>query len=498
MTANHPPKIIHYPAAARTAQGQCDCACVSFPPVARPATPAPTDGYYTLREPFLALPVTAEYTAVLTGVTPSTPLLNQSALALARRFTQPRRLADGLSGEATSPAEPAALNYMIQLGLLVPTDYRRLPVAETPVTLSAWLHVTDRCNLRCAYCYLPHQPGDLAPQTGREAVAATFRSASKHHYAQVKLKYAGGEPLLRLPNILSWHHYARQLAEENRLQLDEVILSNGTLLTEPMAEKIQSAGLRLMISLDGLGKSQDCPRPYANGRDSTPDVMEKIELALAHGLTPDISVTVSGRSAAGLPMLVRWLLARNLPFSFNFCRQNDLSAFDPAVEETALIRGMSAAFAEIEANLSSYTLSGPLVDRASLSAPHRHPCGAGRHYLVFDPRGNVAKCQMQLPQPVASAQHDDPLAIIRADTAGLQNPPVEAKEACAGCAWQYWCAGGCPLSAYRAAGRYDAPSPYCHIYRALLPQAVRLEGLYRLQQAGEPVDNKAFCGNNSR
>ena len=36
--------------------------------------------------------------------------------------------------------------------LLVPKEVVSLSLTEDPATLTAWLHITDRCNLRCAYC----------------------------------------------------------------------------------------------------------------------------------------------------------------------------------------------------------------------------------------------------------------------------------------------------------------------------------------------------------
>ena len=52
---------------------------------------------------------------------------------------------------------------------------------------------------------------------------------------------------------------------------------------------------------------------------------------------------------------------------------------------------------------------------------------------------------------------------------------------CRDCEWKYWCAGGCPLTTYRATGRYDVKSPNCNIYKAIYPQAMRLEGLRLLK-----------------
>ncbi len=103
----------------------------------------------------------------------------------------------------------------------------------------------------------------MPSETGGAAVYATIRSALANGFKQVKLKYAGGEPLLRFPLIVELHSYAQALAEKCGIDLEGVVLSNGTLLTAKMVETLKSLGLQLMISLDGLGSYHDAHRPYA-------------------------------------------------------------------------------------------------------------------------------------------------------------------------------------------------------------------------------------------
>ncbi len=304
----------------------------------------------------------------------------------------------------------------------------------------------------------------------------------------MKLKYAGGEPLLRFPLIMELHRYAQSLAKQHGIALEGVVLSNGTLLTESLLSTLQSLDLRLMISLDGLGAYHDAHRRYAGGRGSFADVAEAVDLALANGTTPNISVTVSSRTADGLPDVVAWILARDLSFSLNFYRENDLSASheDMCLDEQKIISGMLAAFKVIEDNLPRRPFLGGIIDRANLSVSHTHPCGVGQNYLVFDQNGQIAKCQMHIRKPITDVHAADPLAVVRADRLGVQNVSVKEKEACRDCRWKYWCAGGCPLEAFRATGRYDVKSPNCRIYQALFPEALRLEGLRLLRYQDDP------------
>jgi uncharacterized protein len=364
--------------------------------------------------------------------------------------------------------------------------YGRMEINRSP--LVAWLHLTDRCNLRCSYCYLPHVGEDMSLATGRAAINMTFRSAVTNGFGQIKLKYAGGEPLLRFPLILELHKCAQSRADEHSLKLEGVVLSNGTLLTTEILKQLKSLDLRLMVSLDGLGMYHDRHRPYAGGRGSFQDVAEAIDLALANDFMPNISVTVSSRTAESLPEVLDWILTRQLPFSLNFYRENELSAShqDMQLDEEKIISGMLAALKVIENNLPKRSFLGGIMDRANLSLAHTHTCGVSQNYLVFDQNGQVAKCQMQIGKPVTDIHVSDPLTAIRADQAGIQNVSVEDKESCKRCEWRYWCTGGCPLETYRITGRYDVKSPNCNIYKALFPEALRLEGFRLLKYRDDP------------
>lgn len=477
--------------------GQCDCACdcayglftgleynySNHPFSTMLAAPHSLD-----RSDSYALSLDNAY-LICYGVRHTPAILNRSASILLSLFAPSHHLnnvPDTWRKAWGDEAIQSTLKQMVTLGLLVPEGYTAPTFTEAPTTLAAWLHVTNRCNLRCAYCYLPHARADMSPETGRATIEATFRSALAHGYRQVKLKYTGGEPLLRFPLITELHHHAYTLADQHGLSLDGVVLSNGTLLGPETVETMQSLGLRLMISLDGLDGFHDCQRSYADGRGSAADVTRAVNLALAHGLVPDISVTVSSRNVDSLPELMAWLLERELPFSLSLYRENDLSASyaDLKLEEEKIITGMLAAYKVIEANLPRRSLLASLADRANFATPHLRTCSVGHSYLVIDHRGRVAKCQMDITNTVTTIHDPDPLARIRESSDGILNLPVDDKAECRNCRWRYWCAGGCPLTTYRATGRYDVKSPNCNIYRALYPEVIRLEGLRLLKYVG--------------
>ena len=377
----------------------------------------------------------------------SVVVLNEPARRLLDAFAVPRPLTD------------ATARQLATLGLLTSNCAPQHATHDTQHTLTAWLHVTSQCNLRCAYCYAPRSDEAMDWETGRAAVDGVFRSALTNGFRAVKLKYAGGEPTLNFALVRLLHERAQALSARHNLELRAVVLSNGTVLTGEMIDWLRSEGVRLMISLDGIGAAHDAQRPFADGRGSFAQVARNVDRALARGLPPYLSITVTPRNAGGLA-----------------------DAQGPAHRiESQLIAGVKAAFAVIKASLPRRRLIDALVDRSVFGAPHEYPCGSGRNYLVIDPRGRVARCQMTMSQLVTDVWADDPLQAARGWRDGFQNVPVDEKEGCQDCTWRYWCAGGCPLLAYRTTGHSDVSSPYCSVYKALYPDVLQLEGLRLLK-----------------
>jgi GTP 3',8-cyclase len=139
--------------------------------------------------------------------------------------------------------------------------------------------LTDRCNLRCAYCMPPEGLDWLpAPEvlTGDEVVRLVRIGTSMLGIREVR--FTGGEPLLRrdLESIV-----ARTAALEPRPEIS--LTTNGIGLAR-RAERLRAAGLdRINVSLDTL--RPEVFRKLAR-RDRLPDVLDALSAAAAAGLTP--------------------------------------------------------------------------------------------------------------------------------------------------------------------------------------------------------------------
>src|SRR5271154_7156118 len=139
--------------------------------------------------------------------------------------------------------------------------------------------LTDRCNLRCAYC-MPPEGLDWLPKpevlTDDEVVRLVRVAGELLGVREVR--YTGGEPLLRrgLASIIA---RTAQLRPRPEISLT----TNGIGLTRTAAA-LRAAGLdRLNVSLDTL--RPEIFRKLAR-RDRLPDVLDGLAAAAEAGLAP--------------------------------------------------------------------------------------------------------------------------------------------------------------------------------------------------------------------
>ncbi|MDR0716653.1 MAG: GTP 3',8-cyclase MoaA [Azoarcus sp.] len=149
------------------------------------------------------------------------------------------------------------------------------------------ISVTDRCNLRCAYC----MPQEVF---GREFVF--LRHADLLRFEEIirvarqcialgvrKIRLSGGEPLLR-HGIERLVEMLAGLCGEDGKPIEIAMTSNGTLLARK-ARDLKNAGLaRLNISLDALDET--IFQRLSGKRAPVSAVLEGIAAAQAAGLAP--------------------------------------------------------------------------------------------------------------------------------------------------------------------------------------------------------------------
>ncbi|MDE2597659.1 MAG: GTP 3',8-cyclase MoaA, partial [Sphingomonadales bacterium] len=168
------------------------------------------------------------------------------------------------------------------------------------------LSVTDRCDLRCAYCmperqeFLPRKDVLSLEELHRMALGFMARGITK-------IRLTGGEPLVRRDMMELVRALGRKLGDG----LEELTLTtNGTRLAE-FADDLRAAGVaRINVSLDTLDR--DAFARLAR-RDSLPQVLEGIAAARAAGLRVKLNtVALKGINQGELPDLIAWAHAQGI------------------------------------------------------------------------------------------------------------------------------------------------------------------------------------------
>lgn len=463
----------------------CDCACV--PEVAIPVRLSMEDGPWISTPPVAVFPLDWQWDAYLSPAGPvALVVLNKAAQKLLGAFAAPRTVSEARLRFPTLTAIQVreATRKLALTGLLQPAQAKR--ERENPDTLTAWLHLTNSCNLRCPYCYVNKSPRQMDEAVALRAIERLVQMAGDHGYRRLRLKYGGGEPTLNFPVLKAAHRYASSLAPEAGLALEAVLLSNGVALNDAMLDFLVRKGISLSISLDGGAGAHNRLRTSEKAGSTYEKVVSNVEKAIGRGLRPHISITVTAFNLDGVEDAVRFALERGLPFNVNFYRGWEAQTLYLAPEADALIEAVKRLLGLLEENIERihYPLTG-ILDRTHFDTPHTRVCGAGRHYLAVDPEGRIAPCHILLDRPSSGLGALDPLTELRNLWGREFNRSVEELTGCQTCPWRFICAGGCPLLR-----RTELRERYCRVYQAILPRLIELEArriLYCYARGAHPA-----------
>ena len=157
------------------------------------------------------------------------------------------------------------------------------------------------CNLACKYCYYLEKD-KLYPTAQRHLMSDEMLEQFTREYieaqtmSQVLFTWHGGEPLLR-----SIDFYRKALSLQQKYaggrRIDNVIQTNGTLLTDEWCEFFAQNHWLVGISIDGPQPYHDHYRLTAAGKPSWQKVMQGIKLLKKHGVEWNAMAVVNADNA---------------------------------------------------------------------------------------------------------------------------------------------------------------------------------------------------------
>lgn len=314
------------------------------------------------------------------------------------------------------------------------------------------LHVAHTCNLGCGYCYaeqgLYKGRAELMTEArAREYVDWLFDQADPAAQ-KISLTFFGGEPLLNLPVVMSAAEHALERSRAMGKPIRFGMTTNGTLVTEEVAEFLARIGCTVTVSLDGIGAKNDRLRPFHSGRGSYDVIMERIQPLLRRRMAVarvtvtrqnlDVTETVERLLDAGFDEVgCSPVDAKNPLFDlsgadYDVLLQHFQHLSRRYVEEA--VQGRRFGFSNI-ANILKAVHQGHNKD---------YPCGAGVQMVAGAPNGEMSLCHRFVGEKdyVLGRVQDGGLDAQKRSTM-LHVIHLDQRTDCSSCWARYICSGGC-------------------------------------------------------
>ena len=115
------------------------------------------------------------------------------------------------------------------------------------------ISLTDRCNMRCSYCYAGHSRPEIM---SRDVIHRSIDLVAERSRLFLGVRFFGGEPLLAWDEIVDGTHYTLDTARKRGLIPSFSISTNATLLEEEHLDFFEEHDISLGISIDGSPEIQ--------------------------------------------------------------------------------------------------------------------------------------------------------------------------------------------------------------------------------------------------
>jgi uncharacterized protein len=158
---------------------------------------------------------------------------------------------------------------------IIPSVYDTLNVSFAPI---------HDCNFECKYCYAvggkatKHYKGYFTKQKIDQLINYIYIDKYAH-FKKYKFDFvSGGEPLLAFPILEYFLENIRRMDKLFSKKTTVFIVTNGTLLSQDIIQRLDMFDVYLGISIDGAEEIHNRHRLYKNGYKTYGDVVQGIKL----------------------------------------------------------------------------------------------------------------------------------------------------------------------------------------------------------------------------
>jgi uncharacterized protein len=417
---------------------------------------------------------------------------------LLARFERPQRVRDVLDELARTSNKPLtesleeavfAIEALRRRGLLGSPPPPPSPPNDPLLVSSLTLNITNRCNLRCPWCYNP-RGGDreIAVSELIDWIAAGAESLDE----KATFIILGGEPFLDQSRLLELVRGAKRFFPREIL-----VSTNGTLVDEATPAALAREGVTVQVSLDA-------PTAERHDRARGKGVFDKAIATTKRLVEADVHTVFSMVMTHGCEDEFEDYFALAERLGVNEVRFIPLRRIGGGVDQAADSPDLVRCFGRLVEIVRRRPGWGDMLHRDFFSilmtacrfSRLRDNCGIGRRCLFVDADGTILPC----PNHRTAEYRCGHVSTTPLDTI-LESSDVlgelrgryrlDTMTACRQCAFRYWCAGDCRAEALSVSGSPAAPSPHCASLRKIMKEMLWLladgwEGLGRRSEAMEP------------
>ncbi|MDP4181544.1 MAG: radical SAM protein [Bacillota bacterium] len=136
------------------------------------------------------------------------------------------------------------------------------------------LHLTNRCNLACTYCYVSKDKyADMDFDTAKQSIDLALKYSKKY----IGVSFFGGEPLIKKDLIKTLIEYTKYLHKKTGITFSFNMTTNGILLDEQFIDYSLRENIFISISFDGIKKAHDLNRLKHDNQGSYDLILPNIQ-----------------------------------------------------------------------------------------------------------------------------------------------------------------------------------------------------------------------------
>ncbi len=327
------------------------------------------------------------------------------------------------------------------------------------------LHLTNRCNLACKYCYVDKKyPTDMTLDIAKQAIDMGVLSSKD----QMGISFFGGEPLIKKELIKEIVAYCEQIAEKKEIIFKYNLTTNGILLDEPFVFYAKEKKISIAISHDGIKEAHNTNRMDAGGNGSFDKVDDNCEVLLKHQPYASVILVITPNTVGSLYKGIVHLFNkgfRDLLVSFDYGAKWDEKSMKGLENQynrlstlyyQKSIENHKFYLEPFETKMASY------IDNQRFKATR---CILGKNQVSIAPDGNIYPCTQFINDPILLMGNTS-VGISRDISYLKDKEPKE--EACTQCVIRDRCIHNCSCINKQATGDINKVSPVLCMHEQMI------------------------------